>query len=137
MSPQKVKLLKTIRGKDLKIQYTQDNFEDALINQRQFYDANGMILAPVTPKLLARQVTTNNPAIARLGNSYPRYILACFGSIDTDSGESNFKVVIPYCPGDTNHNEHIQEIYNYASSSQNLNPKSPLALKYYGENRNL
>lgn len=137
MSPQKARLLKTVRGKDLKIRYTQDNFEDALINQRQFYDASGVILTPITPMFLARQVTTNNPTIARLGNSEPRYVFTCFGSIATDSGESNFKVVIPYCPGDTSHNEHIKEIYNFASLSANLDPKFPLTLQYYGENRNL
>lgn len=137
MSPQKAKLFKTVRGKDLKIRYTQDNFEDALINQRQFYDASGVILTPITPKLLVRQVTTNNPTIARLGNSEPRYVSTCFGSIATDSGESNFKVVIPYSPGDSDHNEHIKEIYNFTSLSVNLDPKFPLSLRYYGENRNL
>ena len=133
-SIEKIKTLKTIRGKDLKIRYSQDNLQDALVNQRQYFDENSDTLTPVTPLLLARQVNTNNPTIARLGNSEPRYISTCFGSTDNKSSESNFMVVIPYNPGDTNHNLHIQEILNYTSASQNLQPKSPLKLTYQGEN---
>jgi NADPH-dependent curcumin reductase CurA len=32
-STEKIKSLKTVRGKDVKIRYTQDDFEDALVNQ--------------------------------------------------------------------------------------------------------
>lgn len=135
-SVEKIKTLKTIRGKDLKIRYSQDNLDDALVNQRQSFDKNGDTLTPITPLLLARQVNTNNPTIARLGNSEPRHISACFGSTDNKSGESNFIVVIPYSPSDTNHNLHIQEIFNYISLSQKLQPKSPLNLTYQGENSN-
>lgn len=135
-SAERVKSLKTIRGRDIKIRYTQDNFEDALINQRQYFDENGDILTPITPLLLARQVGTSNPTIDRLGNSEPRYISACFGSPVNSSGESEFKIFIPYVPGDVNHNEHIKEIVNYTSPSQFLEPKSPLSLNYHGENHN-
>jgi hypothetical protein len=135
-SAEKVKSLKTVRGKDIKIRYTQDDFEDALVNQRQFYDENGDILTPITPLLLDRQVATVNPTIGRLGNSEPRYISVCFGSPSNQSGESQFKVLIPYGPGDLNHVAHIKEIFDYVSLSQFLDPKSPLGLTYHGENYN-
>jgi hypothetical protein len=130
----KIKTLKTIRGKDLKIRYTQDNLEDTLISQRQYFDKNGDILTPITDILLIRQVYPPSPTIARIGNSKPRHILVCFGSTGNKSGETNFMVMIPYNPGDANHNLHIQEISNYISLSQELHPKSPLSLTYQGEN---
>jgi hypothetical protein len=133
-SADKIKTLKTVRGKDLKIRYTQDNLEDALVNQRQYYDDNGDGLTPITPSLLARQVATNNPTIDKLGNSEPRYISACFGSPDNSLGESNFKVIVPYAPGDINQVGQIREIKGYISPSQFLTPKSPLSLTYHGEN---
>lgn len=135
-SVEKIKSLKTVRGKDIKLRYTQDDFEDALINQRLFYDENGDILTPITSLLLARQIGTVNPTIDRLGNSEPRYISACFGSPTNQSGESQFKAIIPYSPGDPNHVEHIKEIFDYVSASQFLDPKSPLNLTYHGENYN-
>lgn len=133
-SVKKIKSLKTIRGKDLKIRYTQDSLDETLINQRQFYDESGDTLSPVTSKLLERQVSTNNPTIAKTGSAQPRHISACFGS-QTKPGERNYKIVIPYSPRDANHNEHIQEISDYTASSPLLEPKSPLSLTYYGENR--
>lgn len=129
-----IKTLKTVRGRDLKIRYTQDNLEDALINQRQYYDKNGDELTPVTFSLLARQVATNNPTIDRLGNADPRHISACFGSPDNKSGESNFKIIVPYAPGDDNQMEQIKEVRSYVSASTFLSPKSPLNLTYHGEN---
>jgi hypothetical protein len=135
-SVEKIKSLKTIRGKDLKVRYTQDDFEDALINQRLYYDENGDILTPITSLLLARQVTPSNPTIDRLGNSEPRYILACFGSPSNQSGESQFKSIIPYSPGDLSHIAHIKEIIDYVSLSQFLEPKMPLAMIYHGESYN-
>lgn len=135
MSNAKAKTLRTVRGKDLKIRYTQDDLVDALISQRQFYDQDGLILAPITPKLLERQVETNNPTIPRLGGREPRYVATCFGSVATVSGESNFNVIIPYAPGDANHNECLREIFNYVSPSDNLNPKSPLSVSYHGGNK--
>jgi hypothetical protein len=136
MSIVKAKILKTVRGRDLKIRYTQDNLADALINQRQFYDQDGFLLAPMTPKLLERQVETNNPTIPHLGGGNPRRAVTCFGSVATLSSESNFLIIIPYAPGDPNHGEHLREIFNYVSPSSNLNPKSALNLSYYGENAN-
>ncbi|MDF0553870.1 hypothetical protein [Kamptonema sp. UHCC 0994] len=135
-SAEKVKSLKTVRGKDIKIRYTQDDFEDALVNQRTYLDENGDSLTPITPLLLARQVGTPNPTIDRLGNSEPRYISACFGSPVNSSGESEFKVILPYAPGDTSHAEHIKEVFSYVSPSQFLDPKTPLSLSYHGENYN-
>jgi hypothetical protein len=129
-----IKTLKTVRGRDLKIRYTQDNLEDALVNQRQYYDENGDKLTPVTPSLLARQVATNNPTIDRIGNAEPRYISACFGSPDNKSGESNLKIIVPYAPGDNNQMEQIKEVRGHISVSTFLSPKSPLSLTYYGEN---
>jgi len=84
--------------------------------------------------LLARQVFTNNPTIDRLGKSEPRYISACFGSPTNLSGQSKYKVVIPYAPGDANQLEQIKEIREYVSASSFLVPPSPLALMYQGEN---
>lgn len=137
MSESKTKTRRTVRGKDLKIRYTQDDLAEGLINQRQFYDQDGIMLAPITPKLLERQVETNNPTIPRLGGASPRYVATCFGSAATISGESNFVVLIPYPPSDNNnHVEHLREIFNYVSLSSNLSPKSPLNISYYGENRN-
>lgn len=133
-SAETIKTFKTVRGKDLKIRYTQDNLEDALITQRQYYDENGDGLTPVTQSLLARQVATNNPTIDRLGGTEPRYISACFGSPENKSGESNFKIVVPYAPGDSNQLEQIKEVRGYISASTLLSPKSPLSLTYYGEN---
>lgn len=130
-----IKTLKTVRGKDLKLRYTQDDLEDALVNQRQYYDNNGAELTPVTPLLLARQVSTNNPTIDRLGNAEPRYVSTCFGSPDNSLGESNFKIIIPYAPGDINQIEQIKEARSYTSFSEFLFPKSPLSLTYHGENR--
>lgn len=132
-SDAKIKSLKTVRGRDIKIRYTQDNLDDALVNQRQYFDGDGNQLTPITPLLLARQVPTNNPTIDRLGNAEPRYISACFGSPQNSSGESNFKIVVPYAPGDINQIEQIREIRNYISPSQFLEPKSPLSLAYHGE----
>lgn len=134
-SVQRIKSFKTIRGKDLKLRYTQDDLEDALVNQRQYYDNNGAELTPITPLLLARQVSTNNPTINRLGNIEPRYISACFGSPENSLGESNFKIIIPYAPGDINQTEQIKEVRSYISLSEFLSPKLPLSLTYYGENR--
>lgn len=133
-SAETIKTLKTVRGKDLKIRYTQDNLEDALINQRQYYDENGDGLTPVTPLLLSRQVATSNPTIDKLGNVEPRYISTCFGSPANLFGESNFKVVVPYPPGDINQIEQTKEIRDYISPSQVLEPKSPISLTYHGEN---
>lgn len=130
-----IKSLKTIRGKDLKLRYTQDDSEDALVNQRQYYDNNGAELTPVTPLLLARQVSTNNPTINRLGNTEPRYISACFGSPGNSLRESNFKIIVPYSPGDINQIEQIKELRDYISPSEFLSPKSPLNLSYHGENK--
>ncbi len=134
-SVQRIKSFKTIRGKDLKLRYTQDDSEDALVNQRQYYDNNGAELTPVTSLLLARQVSTNNPIINRLGNAEPRYISACFGSPENSLRESNFKIIVPYSPGDTNQVEQIKELRDYISPSEFLSPKSPLSLSYHGENR--
>jgi hypothetical protein len=137
MSPdEKIKTMQTVRGKDLKIRYTQDNLTEGLINQRQFYDAQGQILTPITSKLLERQVVgSNNPTIARLGVITPRIVKTCFGSIANASGESNFAVIIPYAPGDISHKEHLSEIFGFVSSSQNLNPPTPLTVNYQGENQ--
>ncbi len=131
-SDARIKSLRTIRGKDLKIRYTQDNFEDILVNQRQFLDETGNTLTPVSPKLLERQVATNNPAIAKIGGTQPRHISACFGS-PNNPGERSYKIIIPYHPDEIGHSEQIQEILNYNSSSQLLEPSSPLKLLYHGE----
>lgn len=133
-SVDKIKALKTVRGKDVKLRYTQDNLEDALINQRQYVDEVGNQLTPITPLLLARQVPTNNPTIDRFGKAEPRYISACFGSPTNLSGQSEYKILIPYAPGDANQSEQIKEIRDYLSSSSFLIPRSPLALMYQGEN---
>jgi len=133
-SVDKVKTLKTVRGNDIKLRYTQDNLDDALINQRKYFDDDGNQLTPVTPLLLARQVLTNNPTIDRLGKSDPRYVSACFGSPTNLSGQSEYKVLIPYAPGDANQLEQIKEIRDYVSASSFLVPPSPLALMYQGEN---
>lgn len=133
-SATKIKKLKTIRGKDIKLRYTQDNLEDALINQRQYFDEDSQQLTPITPLLLARQVLTNNPTIGRLGQSEPRYISACFGSPTNLSEQSEYKIVVPYAPGDANQLEQIKEVRDYVSSSSFLIPVSPLALTYQGEN---
>lgn len=129
----KIRNLKTVRGRDIKLRYTQDNYEDALVNQRQYYDDDGNELTPITPLLLARQVQTNNPTIDRLGKSEPRYVSVCFGSPNNSSGQSDFKILIPYAPGDPNQIEQIKEIRDYVSPNQ-LTPNSPLALTYHGEN---
>lgn len=133
-SAEKIKKLKTVRGKDLKIRYTQDNFEDTLVNQRQFLDETGNTLTPVSPKLLERQVITNNPTIAKIGSTQPRYISACFGSAN-NPGERSYKIIIPYHPIESGHGEHIQEILDYSAPSQLLDPKLPLSLIYHGEDR--
>lgn len=133
-SVDKAKTLKTVRGKDIKLRYTQDSLEDALINQRQYFDEDSQQLTPITPLLLARQVLTNNPTIDRLGKSEPRYVSACFGSPTNLLGQSEYKILIPYAPGDANQTEQIKEIRDYVSVSSFLVPPSPLALMYQGEN---
>ena len=134
-SDQKVKTLKTVRGKDIKIKYTQDSLEEALVTQRQYLDDNGIELTPITPLLLGRQVVgANSPTTPKLGSSQLRYISVCFGSSSNTLGESNFKVVIPYAPGDAIQAEQIREIRDYISFSQFLTPKTPLKLVYHGEN---
>ncbi len=131
---EKIRTLRTVRGKYLKILYTKDDLSEGLINQRQFYDADDQILAPITPKLLERQIIgNNNPTIARLGGVEPRHVVTCFGSAANISGESNFIVIIPYAPGDTSHNGHLREIFSFVSPSANLNPFSPLSVNYQGE----
>jgi len=132
MSPQKAKTLKTVRGLDITLRYTQDNSIDALINQRQFYDQDGMLLAPITPKLLERQVQPSTPSLPRLGGVKPRIIKACFGSFNT-SGESNFQIIVPYAPGDFSHGEQLREVFAYVSSSGNLYPSIALNVSYHGE----
>lgn len=134
-SASRIKTFKTVRGKDLKIRYTQDDAEDTLVIQRQYFDNNGAQLTPITALLLARQVATNNPAIDRLGGVEPRYVSACFGSPENSSGESNFKILVPYAPGDINQGEQIREVRSYISASELIVPKSPLKLIYHGENR--
>ena len=136
MSEERLKKLRTIRGKDLKIRYTRDDLVEGLINQRQFYDENGQILAPITPKLLERQIVgESTPTIARIGGIEPRVAKTCFGSVANVSGESNFTVIIPYAPGEIGHNEHLREIFAFVSSSPNLNPSNPLSISYQGENQ--
>ena len=134
-SDQRMRTLKTIRGKDLKIRYTHDSLEDSLINQRIFFDQDGNILTPVTPKLLERQVETSNPTIPRLTGIQPRTVTMCFNSLATVSGESKFAVLIPYAPANESHNEHILELLNYTSLSPSLNPPTPLSLGYKGESQ--
>ncbi|MEG4371639.1 hypothetical protein QUB29_19475 [Microcoleus sp. B4b_D2] len=133
-SARRIKSLKTIRGRDIKLRYTQDNLEDVLINQRQYYDNNGAELTPITSLLLARQVATNNPTTDRMKNAEPRYVSACFGSPSNILGESNFKIIIPYAPGDVSQLEQIKEVRTYVSLSDYLFPKSLLSLTYHGEN---
>lgn len=135
-SAKKIKNLKTLRGKDLKIRYTQDDFEDILINQRQYLDETGNTLTPVSSKLLERQVATNNPTITitKTGSTQPRNVSTCFAS-PNKPGERNYKVIIPYHPTEVGHNEHIQEILDYNALSELLEPKTPLSATYYGENR--
>lgn len=89
-------------------------------------------LTPISPKLLERQIPTNNPTIATIGDVQPRHILACFGSLNKP-GERRYKITIPYHPADNKHDEHIQEILNHDSSSQLLLPNAPISLTYYGE----
>jgi len=133
MSAKKAKTFRTIRGKDLKILYTKDNLIDCLVVQRLFYDQNNHILTPVTTKLLERQVAGNSsPPLLNLGTIEARHVTTCFASVVTESGESNFKVIIPYAPSDS-HNEHIQEIFAYTSPSPNLNPAFALNISYHGE----
>jgi|GEM_PF-3456460 len=134
-SDKKIRTMRTVRGQDLKIRYTQDDgVTEGLINQRQFYDADGQILAPITSKLLERQIIgNNNPTIARLGGVEPRHVATCFGSVANISGESNFIVIIPYAPSDSSHNEHLREIFSFVSPSANLNPLSVLSVNYQGE----
>lgn len=132
MSIEKIKTLRTIRGRDITLRYTQDNLVESLITQRQFYDQDGNILAPITPKLLERQIEINS-TLLKLGGIEPRTATACFGSTVNASGESNFVVIIPYAPGD-NHNEHLREIFAFISPSSNVNPSSALNVNYRGEN---
>ncbi|MEG5045961.1 hypothetical protein [Microcoleus sp. B4-C1] len=135
-SEAKLRILRTIRGKDLKIRYTQDNLNEVLINQRQFYDEDGRILSPITPKLLERLIIgENSPIVARISRIEPRTAKACFTSAVNVSGESNFTVIIPYSPGDFAHNEHIREITDFISSSPNLSPPSPISVSYQGESQ--
>ena len=133
MGTQKL-IFRTVRGKDLRIRYTQDNSQEILINQRQFYDGNGVILSPITSKLLEREVLVDNP-LPQSKAFTPRRVVSCFASKNI-SGKSEFSTIIPYCPGDINHKLQIQELTNYVSHSQNLDPPRPLNLMYYGENRN-
>lgn len=136
ISDARLKTFRTIRGRDLKIRYTQDNLDEVLINQRQFYDEDGRILSPITPKLLERQIIgENNPIIARISGVEPRMIKTCFTSVVNISGESNFAVIIPYPPGEIAHNEHIREITGYISPSPNLSPPSPTSVTYQGESQ--
>lgn len=135
-SDRKLKTLKTTRGKDIKIRYTQDNLEEWLVVQRQYFDNEGTELTPVTSLLLSRQVVgLNNPTIAHFGNSKPRYVSVCFGSQSNVLNESNFKVIVPYAPGDLNHNAHVNEIFAYISPSSSLNPSYPLSVSYQGESQ--
>lgn len=128
--------MKTVRGVDLTLRYTSDNLIDSLINQRQFFDENGVLLAPITPKLLARQVQPSTPSLLRLGGLKPRTATACFGSSVNVTGESNFTVIVPYAPGDPGHSEHLREIFNYISPSANLDPPRALNVSYDGESKN-
>ena len=133
---EKLKILRTVRGKDLKIRYTQDNLLEGLINQRQFYDSNGQILVPITPKLLERQIIGNNSStIFRLAGIKPRTVTVCFGSAVNASAKSNFSVLIPYAPNDASHNDHLREIFSFLSPSLNIDPPFPLNISYQGENQ--
>jgi hypothetical protein len=135
MSVAKAKTLRTIRGKDVKIRYTKDTLVDCLISQRQFYDQHNQILTPITAKLLERQINgSNSPPVLGENITEQRHVTVCFGSLATASGESNFKVLIPYAPGDFSHNEQLREIFNYTSPSLNLSPPFALNISYYGEN---
>jgi len=134
-SASKVKARKTIRGVDIKLRYSLDEGGEGLVNQRQYFDDSGSLLTPITPTLLARQVLgMNSPGLEKVGKIEPRYVSACFASPTNLSGESNFKVVIPYAPGDVNQTEQIKEIRDYVPSSSFLVPTTPLALTYQGEN---
>ncbi|WP_293128879.1 hypothetical protein [Microcoleus sp. bin38.metabat.b11b12b14.051] len=125
----KISTRKTIRGVDIKLRYSLDDGGEGLVNQRQYFDDSGSLSTPITPALLTRQVTGfNSPGIERVGKIEPRHIITCFASQTNLSGESNFKVVIPYAPGDPGHIEQIQEIAGFQSQIGN-----PLSLAYYGE----
>lgn len=125
---------RTIRGRDIKLRYTQDDNEDGLINQRTFFDPNGDQLTPVTPLLLARETGTPNPALDRVGSKKARTATVCFGNPSNLSGESNFTVIIPYHPGDSVFADHLRELFNYTSLSAFLDPNTPQLITYHGEN---
>lgn len=134
-SASKVKALKTTRGVDIKLRYSLDEGGEGLVNQRQYFDDSGSLLTPITPALLVRQVLSmNSPGLEKVGKVEPRYVMVCFASPTNLSGESNFKVLIPYAPGDASQSEQIKEIRDYVSASSFLVPPSPLALMYQGEN---
>lgn len=135
MSPQKAKKMQTVRGVDLTLRYTSDDGTDSLITQRQFFDQDGVILAPVTPKLLERQVQPSTPSIPRLGGLKPRTVTTCFTSVGNITGKSTFVTIVPYAPGDADHNQHLREIFNYVSPSNNLGSPSALDVIYHGENK--
>lgn len=130
----RITTLKSIRGKDIKLRYTQDDFEDALVNQRTYFDDGATLLTPITSKLLERQVSPPDPALEKMGGGNPRHAICCFGSPLNQLGESHFKVIIPFCPGDDNLNLQIAELKGYNSPSHFLEPKKILAIKYHGEN---
>jgi hypothetical protein len=128
-SVSKISKRKTIRGSDIKLRYSLDEGSEGLVNQRQYFGESGLPLTPITPTLLARQVIgVNSPGLARVGEINPRYVTACFPSPLNLSGESNFKIIIPYAPGDSDQLEQIREIAGFQAQIGNL-----LSLAYHGE----
>lgn len=125
----KLNTRKTIRGIDIKLRYSLDEGGEGLVNQRQYFNESGSLLSPITPALMTRQVLgINSPVPGKVGKVEPRYVTACFASPTNLTGESNFKVVIPYAPGDSNQTQQIREIADFQSELG-----IPLSLVYYGE----
>lgn len=101
----------TRRGRDIRLIYTKDNDEDIIIVQRT-YRINDTLAHPITPLLLAREVTGVPYGVKSIT---PRRCVACIPNSFNVTGQSIFNTVLPYKPGDPNLTNQLREIESFSA----------------------
>lgn len=124
----------TKRGIDIRLRYTQDNYQDTEVVLRTTVDSEGNILTPVTDSLIQRAIVRGvAPPIAP--DRATRYIKITLSIPRNQSGIGEYKVVVPFHPSSQEFKQQIKEIYAWLSNSLLVNPllKNVVCAEYYGE----
>lgn len=100
---------KTRRYSDLKVRYTTDYQQNVIVRQRVYKAQDGTSETPITPLLESRLVNTDCP-LRNPGWLELRNIVACFSNNSNATGQSEYTVIAPFNPGDSNLLAHIKEV---------------------------